>query len=61
MEAIKKQYEPETVQKAEFIAKVFSDLPKDKAEQVMELANTYLDGINVGLRISRANDSVRQA
>lgn len=61
MEAIKKQYEPGTVQKAEFIAKVFSDLPKDKAEQVMELANTYLDGINVGLRISRANDSVRQA
>ena len=54
MEAIKKEYEPGTVKKAEFIAKIFSELPKERAEQVMELANTYLDGINVGIRISAA-------
>lgn len=52
MNAIKKQYEPATIQKAEFIAKIFSDLPQEKSEQVLELANTYLDGINVGIRLA---------
>lgn len=47
-----KTYDAAMIQKAEFIAKLFSDLPKDKAGQVMELANTYLDGINVGLRLA---------
>lgn len=45
-------YDPAMTQKAEFIAKIFSDLPKEKAGQVMELANTYLDGINVGIRLA---------
>ena len=42
----------EITQKAEFVAKVFSELPAEKAEQVMELANTYLEGINTGLRLA---------
>lgn len=45
------QRKSEMMQRAEFIAKIFSDLPSDQAEQVMELANTYLDGINVGVRL----------
>ena len=51
METVK-TYDQAMIQKAEFIAKIFSDLPKDKTNQVMELANTYLDGINVGIRLA---------
>lgn len=47
-----KTYDQAMIQKAEFIAKIFSDLPADKTSQVMELANTYLDGINVGIRLA---------
>lgn len=47
-----KQYDQETMQKAEFVAKVFSGLPKENADRVLELANTYLDGINTGIRLS---------
>jgi hypothetical protein len=56
------QRKPEMMQKAEFIAKIFSDLPSDQAEQVMELANTYLDGINVGIRLmARQIDNQEEA
>ena len=50
----------EIAQKAEFIAKIFSSLPSDQAEQVMELANTYLDGINLGIRLMSRQTEVDQ-
>ena len=41
-----------TMRKAEFVAKVFSDIPKESAEQVVEIASAYLDGITAGIRIA---------
>lgn len=52
MEAMTKQYAPDTIQRAERVAQIFSGLPQDSAERVMELANSYLDGINTGIRLS---------
>lgn len=49
---LEKQYDAETMQKAEFVAKIFSGLPKEGADRVLELANVYLDGINTGIRLS---------
>lgn len=46
-----KEYEPETMQRAEFVAKVFSEIPADTSERILELANSYLDGINTGINI----------
>ncbi len=34
-----RQYEPETMKKAEFVAKIFSEFPKEKTDRVLELAN----------------------
>ena len=50
-----RQYEPETMKKAEFVAKIFSEFPKEKTDRGLELANVYLDGINTGLSLSGAN------
>ena len=50
-----RQYEPETMKKAEFVAKIFSEFPKEKTDRVLEMENIYLDGINTGLSLSGAN------
>ncbi len=50
-----RQNEPETMKRAEFVAKIFSEFPKEKTDRVLELANAYLDGINTGLSLSGAN------
>ena len=53
--ATARQYEPETMKRAEFVAKIFSEFPKEKTDRILELANVYLDGINTGLSLSGAN------
>lgn len=50
-----RQYEPETMKRAEFVAKIFSEFPKEKTDRILELVNAYLDGINTGLSLSGTN------
>ncbi|MDE6421246.1 MAG: hypothetical protein K2K87_12095 [Lachnospiraceae bacterium] len=58
---VTKQYETDTVKKAEFVAKIFSNMPQENAERVMELANSYLDGINTGIRLSATMNQENRA
>lgn len=55
-----RQYEPETMKRAEFVAKVFSEIPQEKADRILELANAYLDGVNTGLRLSGTDLGIKR-
>lgn len=58
---IARQYESETMKRAEFVAKIFSEFPEEKVDRVLELANAYLDGINTGLSLSGASLNTKKA
>ena len=59
MNAFSAQYDPETMKKAEFIARVFSKVSANKDQELMGLVNTYIDGISAGLRLAESKGKKR--
>lgn len=52
-----KQYDTETMKRAEFVAKIFSEIPSDKETFFLTIANAYLDGLIAGQSL---NESAEQ-